>query len=88
ALSHYDEEYGESVITNLGAEFGEEVGAAVAGNGVFTAELKAALCAGARDAASRRATFLGVLDEERAALDDAARELHDVGDSAAALDLD
>lgn len=88
ALGHYDEEYGEPVLENLGAEFGEEIGAAVAGTGVFTAELKAALCSGARDAASRRATFLGVLDEERDALDDAARELRAVGDSAADLDLD
>lgn len=88
ALGHYDEEYGEPVIENLSAEFGEEIGAAVAGGGVLTAELKTALCSAARDAASRRATFLTVLDEERAALDDAARELRDIGESAAALDLD
>jgi len=88
ALAHYDEEYGEPLLENLGAEFGEEIGAAVAGSGVFTAELKTALCSGARDAASRRATFLGVLDEEREALDDAARELRDVGDAAAALAVD
>lgn len=88
ALSHYDDEYGEPVIENLAAEFGEEVGAAVAGSGVFTPELKTALCTGARDAASRRATFLTVLDEEREALDAAARELRDIDEAATGLDPD
>jgi hypothetical protein len=86
-LSHYDEEYGEPLLDNLAAEFGEEIGTAVAG-GVFSAELKAALCTAAREAASRRATFVSVLEEEREALDDAARELRDIGEAAAGLDAD
>lgn len=88
ALSHYDEEYGEPAIENLAAEFGEEIGAAVARSGVFTAELKAALSSAAREAATRRGTFLDVLDEERRALDDAACELRRVGDDLTDLDPD
>ena len=84
-LDHYEEEYDESVIENLTAEFGAEVGRAVAGSGVFTAELKTALSAGAREAASRRATFVAVLDEERGRLDDAGRELREVGEAMADL---
>jgi hypothetical protein len=88
ALDHYEEEYGESAIENLTAEFGEELGSAVAGSGVFTAELKAALVAAGREAAARRATFVAVIDEEREALDEATRELRDVGEAFAELDLD
>jgi hypothetical protein len=88
ALDHYEEEYGESMIENLTAEFGAELGCAVAGSGVFTAELKTALVAGAREAAARRATFVTVIDEERNALEAAARELRDVGEAMAELDLD
>lgn len=78
-VDHYDEEYGEPLSVNLAAEFGEEVGAAVCGGGAFTSPVKAAVCNAARDAVDRRSVFVDVLDEERAALEGAARDLRGIG---------
>jgi hypothetical protein len=79
ALPHYDEEYGETAMANLTAEFGTGIGNALAGTTVLTPDLQAGLYRGAREAAGRRRRFASVLEGEREALDDAVEELGAIG---------
>jgi regulator of sirC expression with transglutaminase-like and TPR domain len=83
AVPHYEEDYGESLRTNLAAEFGEELGHAIESGDRFTPQLKQALIAEADDARDRRRQLLRALDDERSALDDYEAALEELDDRAA-----
>ena len=69
AVPHYEEDYDESLIENMGAELGEELAHAAVDGGQLVDPLKRGLIAAARDARDRRADFLEMLDEEGDSLD-------------------
>lgn len=83
AVPHYDEEYDESMVANMSAEFGEEVATAVAGGAAFTPQLKHAVVAASDESRRQRAGFVRALARERDALSAAGDRLGGVD---AALD--
>jgi hypothetical protein len=82
AVPHYEEDYGESLRTNLAAEFGEELGHAIESGDRFTPQLKQALIAEADEARDRRRQLLRALDDERSTLDDYEATLEELDDRA------
>lgn len=71
AVPHYDEDYDETLATNMAEEFGEEIATAVVSGSQFTQQLKQALMHGSRDAQNRRRELLSGLDREAEDLDEA-----------------
>lgn len=63
-VDHYDEEYDEPLSTNMAAEFGDQLTAAVANDDPLTPQVKAALVDRSRDAADERDAFLRTLNRE------------------------
>ncbi len=68
AVSHYDEEYGESYRESLAVEFGPDLAAALTGAGTLTPRLRAAAATAARLAREERVAFVALLDAERTSL--------------------
>jgi hypothetical protein len=68
SVSHYEEDYGESLSRHLCAEFGEEIAAAVVGGEQFTPHLKQALLQQATANQVRREKLMRVLESESEAL--------------------
>ncbi|MFC4357854.1 hypothetical protein ACFO0N_07820 [Halobium salinum] len=64
SMAHYDEEYGESLETNMAAEFSEELAAVVATGPAFSPQVQQALVAGSHEAGNERDAFLRTLDAE------------------------
>lgn len=71
AVPHYDEEYDESLATNMRLEFGEDVADAVERGAALTPQLKATLVDRSRTAQHQRGSLLRQLDGEADALDEA-----------------
>ena len=69
AVSHYDEEYGESYRESLAVEFGPDLAAALTGAGTLTPRLREAAATAAGLAREERVAFVTLLDAERASLD-------------------
>lgn len=86
AVPHYDEDYDESLSTNMAAEFGEEVAAAVVGGSRFTPQLKRALVEASHDAKDRRRELLTGLDREAEDLDEAGETFADVDATLESMD--
>lgn len=86
SVSHYDQEYGESLTENVTAEFDPEVAAVVTNGDRVTPQLKRAIVDRAVDARDRREDFLDVLSREADALEDAHDALEDVDATLERLD--
>lgn len=69
SVSHYEEEYGESLRRNMRLEFGDDVAGAVDRGGTLTPQLRATLVERSRTAHDQRASLLEQLDAEAEALD-------------------
>ena len=82
---HYEEEYGESLATNVATEFGPDYVTALAGAESLTPPLQRALVEASHRAARERASFLHTLDRELDALVDARRRLRRVAETTAEL---
>lgn len=94
-LDHYDTEYDDSLGEHMAAELGDDVALAVGNSAVLTPQLKATLCARARDASQHRERLLDAIDAEADSLGSHRDVLVDVdatldeavpGHAAAALD--
>lgn len=85
AVPHYDDDYGESLADNMGAEFGEEVASAVVGGSQFTGQLKEALIHGSRDAQERRRELLTGLQRESEDLTQASETFADLDGELASM---
>lgn len=78
SVSHYEEEYGESLEENVSAEFGESVAIALEGAETFTPGLRRTLVDGAETARDRRNSLVRAIEKEEVALRSAASTLSDV----------
>jgi hypothetical protein len=85
AVPHYEEDYGESLTTNMAAEFGEELGHAIKSGDRFTPQLQQALVTQADDARDRRRQLLRALDDERSALDEYESALERIDEEASCV---
>jgi hypothetical protein len=65
ALSHYDEEYDETVAESVAGELGPDVATALTGQRPFDEAAKRAILTATREAQERRDALLDVLDAER-----------------------
>ena len=75
AVSHYAEQYGESLATNVAQELGPTLARAVVSDQPLSPPLKEALLAASREARLDRQPVIAALDREMAALDDAESRL-------------
>lgn len=85
-VSHYEEEYGDTLPESMAAEFCEEVATAVRDGSRFTPQLKGALLQGSEQSRTEREAFLRALDCERDAIERARDEFTDVHDALDGLD--
>ncbi len=74
-VPHFDDEYGEDLVTNAAAELSPEVAAALAGDGPLTPQLRDALATQGREAAASRENLLGAIDGEREEIREATDRL-------------
>lgn len=86
ATPHYDEEYGEALLTNFAEEFGGDVAGALDTNTHFTPQLKGLLVAKAYETVTRREKLLAALDREAKALANADETYRIVETQVAELD--
>lgn len=84
-VPHYEEEYGESMQTNMAAEFDPDLAAAVCEGSGFTPQLQQTLIEHSKRARDRRETFLEALETESEALTEARDELTDIDDELARM---
>lgn len=75
AVPHYDEEYGESLESNVAAEFSAGLAAALSSGEQLTPQMRTLLVRAATDASERRTDFLDVLDDEECQLSAAESSL-------------
>lgn len=68
AVAHYEEDYNETLVEHMSAEFGDEIAHTAVGGGPLLAPIKRNLVESARDARDRRADFIELLDEESESL--------------------
>lgn len=86
AVPHYEEDYDESLKTNMATEFGPEIAEAVVTGETFTPQLKIVLVQSAQQAHQERAGFLRLLEYERENLTSAKRSLHRLHDNVDAIE--
>lgn len=82
AVPHYEEEYDESLATNMRMEFGDDVSEAVDDGGPLSPQLKRTLVERSRTAQRQRRALRAQLDGESEALDDARTTLRHCRQSA------
>jgi hypothetical protein len=75
SVPHYDNEYDESLSTNMSLEFGDDVAGAVENGAPLTPQLKATLVERSRTARRQRASLLRQFEDEAEALDDVEETL-------------
>jgi len=78
AVSHYEEEYDESLTANMTAEFGVDLAAVVDNNDVLTPPVRQALIQASHTAQQDRASFNQTLANERDVVTDARRRLREI----------
>ncbi|MCU4800288.1 hypothetical protein OB920_07885 [Halobacteria archaeon HArc-gm2] len=79
SVPHYDEEYGDSYVESLEAEFGADVAAALL-QGHFGEYCKQSVLAKTEQALDERERFLSTLDAERESLADTEERIHGILD--------
>lgn len=77
-VSHYGEEYAESLEENMAAEFGPEIARAVTDGEILTPQLRVTLVQRSLEARKQREQFLQTLADEREAVSDARRTLRNI----------
>lgn len=75
AVPHHGEEFGETLVEGMAAEFSPEVAATVANGGRLTPGVRSVLLQGARQASEQRARILDALRTEQEELADAEETL-------------
>lgn len=85
SVSHYAEEYDESLREHLTAEFSPEIATALTTGEQFIPSLQEQLITESRQACTNRATFLSALEDEASALQAANERLTDLGSEFADL---
>jgi len=78
SVSHYEEDYGESLAGHLRAEFGEEIATAVVGGDQFTPQLKQALLQQSTANQVKREKLMRVLESESEELATYERRLDEI----------
>ncbi|MFB6131762.1 MAG: hypothetical protein ABEJ28_13200 [Salinigranum sp.] len=86
SVDHYDRVYGESLESNLEAEFGPDIASGICdgGDAAFTPGFKRALLVAIERNVEERRSFLDGLDRERESLANARSDLSDVVDALSA----
>ena len=79
-VSHYDEEYDDTVTDSMAEEFGPSISAALASGQPFTLVLKQQLMQAAQEAQEEREWFLEILDTEQTELQKARTHLETAED--------
>jgi hypothetical protein len=87
-VSHFDDEYGEELVTNAAAELSSEVAAALADDGPLTPQFRGALVTQSREAAASRENHIAVINGEREDFSVATERLERVKSEVAELDED
>jgi hypothetical protein len=80
-VDHYDDEYDDTLLEHMAAEFGDDVALAVQNGVVLSPQLKRTLCASALQAKQRRGRLLAALDAESDSLTESKRTLSNVDDT-------
>jgi hypothetical protein len=80
-VSHYEQEYDEPLTEHLAAEFGTEIGIAVAQSDTLTPQLREALIDASIQSRDERVELLGRLDEERQHLQSASTSLEELSEA-------
>lgn len=78
AVSHYDQEYGDTVEESMAVEFGETLAGLVVDGQVLTPGLLESLREGTTRALENRSEFCRTLDREQDSVDDIGTELNDI----------
>lgn len=71
AVPHYEEDYGESYVQSLAAEFGPDVAAALVGGNQFTQACKRTLLGAVSEGIERRERLVDALENEQASVAEA-----------------
>lgn len=71
SVSHYEDDYGESLAENMREEFGDEIATAVTDGSGLSSQLKGALVQKCEESLRGREEFIARLDQELKALDEA-----------------
>ena len=77
-VSHYDEDYGDTYLESVVAEFGPEIGGALTDGLRFQPRLKRATVGKAESCRADRERFLETLDTESESVDAVGSELQDI----------
>jgi hypothetical protein len=78
AVPHYGEDYGDTYEGSVAEEFGPSVAAAVLGGSSFTDRHKSVLLSAAAEARCGRESMRSLVEDEREAVETAAKELREV----------
>lgn len=86
SLDHYEEEYDDTLLEHMTAEFGEDVALAVHSSVVLSPQLQQTLCTRAQEAMDRRERLLEALDAERSSLGDCKETLASIDEDLTAVE--
>lgn len=86
ALSHYEEDYGDTVVESISAELGDTVASALCTRSDFSPLVKHQTLVAAREAGQRRASFRESIRTEADSLASARATLADLEDAVAELE--
>ena len=86
-VSHYEEEYDESLKEHLSVEFSPEIATALTTGEQFIPALQEQLVTASRDASATRDTFLSALENETSSLRTADKQLTELGNEGIDDDL-
>ncbi|WP_227131058.1 DUF7260 family protein [Halorubellus salinus] len=85
-VPHYDDEYDDSLVEHMAAEFGDDVALAVQNGAILSPQLKRTLHASALQAKQRRERLLAALDAEQESVSSCTRTLADVDETLSDVD--
>ncbi|WP_323676379.1 hypothetical protein [Halorubellus sp. PRR65] len=85
-VPHYDDEYDDSLVEHMAAEFGDDVALAVQNGAILSPQLKRTLRASAMQAKQRRERLLAALDAEQESLSTCTRTLSEVDETLSDVD--
>lgn len=88
AVEHYDDEYDDTLLEHMAAEFGDDVALAVQNGAILSPQLKRTLCASGLQAKQRRERLLAALDAESESLTASTRALSTVDETLGSVDPD
>ena len=77
-VQHYEEEYNETLVVNLTAEFGPKIASAIVNANPITSQLQQAITTAAKVAKKERADHVATLDTEQAELKEARQNISEL----------